>query len=235
MVRCNIYIRVHEDYTGFLYMHMNIITTPFVHSKLGPTALLSDFQNETGMYTLFLAFAEQYSPIIIHPLISRHHLVPKDLITIPSDYKATTEDQDTEDGYFTIPALDTIKGHPNITNLILGRRGYGYIRFHHPVDLTPITSTSNLREIVSIDRGSISLYGDSPIPPEGQGLNVPATVTLEKVFPEAGVGTEEFIEELERSVDTEFVSWDRESGCWRFNVKHFSRFSAYERRELEKR
>lgn len=179
------------------------------------------------MYTLFLALTEQYYP---HnpPLIRRHNLVPKDLITIPSDYKATTEDQDTEGGYFTIPALDTIKGHPTIPNLILGRRGYGYIRFHHPVDLTTITSPSDLREILSIDRGTISLYGDGAIPPEGQGLNVPATVTLEKVFPDAGVGTVEFVEELERSVDTEFVSWDRESGCWTFNVQHFSSFSAFE-------
>ena len=235
MVRCNIYVRAREDYTEFLYMHMNITTTPFVHLKFAPSAFSSDFKNETGMYTLFLAFAELYSPLIIRPLNSRHNLVPKDLITIPSDYKATTEDQDTEDGYFTIPALDTIKGHPNIPNLILGRRGYGYIRFHHPVDLTPVTSTSNLREIASIERGTISLYGDGPIPPEGQGLNVPATVTLEKVFPEGGLGTEEFIEQLERSADTEFVSWDRESGRWTFNVKHFSRFNAYERRELEKR
>jgi hypothetical protein len=166
--------------------------------------------------------------------MSRHTLVPKDLITIPSDYKTTTDDQVTEDGYFTIPSLDTIKGHPAVPHLILGRRGYGYIRFHHPVDLTTITSPSDLREIVSIDRGTISLYGDSTIPPEGQGLNVPATVTLENVFPESGVGTEEFVEELERSTDTEFVSWEKEGGCWTFNVKHFSGFGAYQGRELGK-
>lgn len=157
----------------------------------------------------------------------RHNLVPKDLITIPADYKSLGEEQDPGEGYFTIPALDTIKGHPNIANLILGRRGFGYVRFHHPVDLTKIQSPSDLREIVSIDRGAISLYGGSTVPPEGQGLNVPATVTLEKVFPLEGVPAEEFIEELERSADTEFVSWESETGCWTFNVRHFSGFSAY--------
>ena len=38
------------------------------------------YQNETGMYTLFLAVAE------------KHGLVPRELITIPADYKDSAEE-----------------------------------------------------------------------------------------------------------------------------------------------
>jgi len=89
--------------------------------------------------------------------------------------------------------------------------------------LTEITSLSVLREIVEIDRAHVTVYPDeSKHPPPGNGLNMPAEVTLEKQYPPSNVELEKFTNDLRSKPNIEFVSYDPKTGIWQFAVEHFS-------------
>jgi nuclear pore complex protein Nup98-Nup96 len=62
-------------------------------------------------------------------------------------------------------------------------------------------------------------------PPLYQGLNKPAIVTLEEVWPRCGMSEEMYSRKLAKythEMDAEFI--DYRSGKWSFKVPHFSRF-----------
>ena len=133
------------------------------------------------------------------------------------------DDEVAEGGYYTIPPIQKVASTTSVLNFVVARKGYGSISFKSPVDLTGITSLSVLREIVVIERGRVTVYpDDSKHAPVGSGLNVPAVVTMENLRPSPDVGVETFTEELRSKPNTEFVSYNPESGVWVFNVQHFS-------------
>ncbi|WFC97960.1 hypothetical protein MYAM1_000680 [Malassezia yamatoensis] len=79
--------------------------------------------------------------------------------------------------------------------------------------------------------------GYIPVPkaPLGHGLNVPAEVSLEQCWPldratrepltdPSHVRVKQHINKLRNKKNTEFVSYDPESGTWTFIVQHFSRY-----------
>jgi len=108
---------------------------------------------------------------------------------------------------------------------VVERKGFGKIAFSAPVDLTSISSLSELRQIVSIEKGLVTVYPDkSNYPPPGQGLNVPATVTLENHTVPPDIDVDEFKTELEETADTKFISYIPETGTWQFTVEHFSTY-----------
>lgn len=122
--------------------------------------------------------------------------------------------------------MNVVAATASVPNFIVGRKGYGTISYKSPVDLTGITSLTILREIVEIVRGSVTVYPDeSKKPAVGKGLNVPAQVTLENVRPPPDFEGDEYIEELRVRPDTEFVSYNVETGVYIFNVEHFSTYS----------
>jgi hypothetical protein len=85
---------------------------------------------------------------------------------------------------------------------------------------------SVLREIVEIERGRVTVYPDrSRHPPPGEGLNIPAEVTMEKLYPPPDSELEKYINDLRSKANTEFISYDPETGIWRFVVEHFSTVS----------
>jgi Nucleoporin autopeptidase len=85
---------------------------------------------------------------------------------------------------------------------------------------------SVLREIVEIDRGRVTVYPDgSKHPPPGVGLNMPAEVTMEKLYPPSNGELEKYTNDFRSKPNTEFVSYDSETGIWRFVVEHFSTVS----------
>ena len=137
------------------------------------------------------------------------------------------DDEVADGGYYTSPPMTVVASTASVPNFIVGRKGYGTISFKSPVDLTDVASLSILREIVEITRGTVTVYPDeSKKPPLGKGLNVPALVTLENVQPPPDFEGDEFIEELRVRPDTEFVSYNVETGEYVFNVEHFSTYSA---------
>lgn len=80
-----------------------------------------------------------------------------------------------------------------------------------------------LRDYIEIRRGGVTVYPKESIKAaEGAELNMPAEISLEGMRPAPGVSAEEYTAELKAKPDTEFVSWDTESGVWVFTVKSFS-------------
>jgi hypothetical protein len=111
----------------------------------------------------------------------------------------------------------------SVLNFVVVRKNYGQIAFKDEVDLTDIPSMTVLRDYIEIRRGGVTVYPkESTKAAEGAELNIPAEVTLEKMHPTPDIDAEEYTEQLKAKPDTEFVSWNAESGTWVFTVKSFS-------------
>lgn len=126
----------------------------------------------------------------------------------------------------------------NLSNLMIGRKGYGQITYNEPVDMTAIDDYSNiLGNLVCILRGKVIVYPDSSTKhAQGTGLNHPATITLENMFridkktnrPITDPSDPRFVKyvsKLRHSVESrggEFVTFDASHGSWTFRVPHFS-------------
>jgi len=120
-----------------------------------------------------------------------------------------------------------------ICNFIVGRKDVGFIRWMEPVDIRDI----NLDDIVNLAAGSVEVYPESSNkPPVGEGLNKPATITLLKIFktdedtrkptkdPEK---IERFVRKIKKKSGeqgAQFISYDAETGIWKFSVEHFSKY-----------
>ena len=104
----------------------------------------------------------------------------------------------------------------------VGRIGYGEVRWLGSTDVSGLY----LDEIVRIERGDISVYGEQDRKPEvGRELNKPAVLVLERILPPQGVGVAAFKNELEstlRGIGATSVNYDVVSGTWSFTVPHFS-------------
>ena len=86
--------------------------------------------------------------------------------------------------YYTVPHLNDIKDFTSVTNFIIGRKGYGEIKWQEPVDLSNVGA---LDDIVVIERSKVALYEFMDEPSEGTGLNKPATIFLNNIRPAAGI------------------------------------------------
>ncbi|WWC61363.1 uncharacterized protein I303_103944 [Kwoniella dejecticola CBS 10117] len=121
-------------------------------------------------------------------------------------------------------------------NFTAGRRGYGEVIFLEPVDLTLAPLDDLLGTIIVFDQSELSVYPDDypAKAPQGQGLNVPARITLENVFAHDKATKEpikdssdhrytRFVKRVKNIPNTEFVSYT-DDGIWSFKVEHFSRY-----------
>ena len=145
------------------------------------------------------------------------------------------------DGYFVEPSMNQLSAMAqddpeslsNVSNFTVGRKGYGSVRWIDPVDIRGL----DLDSIVTLARGSIDVYPDADVkPPVGQRLNCPAIITMLKVFKidkTTGEPTKdaEVVEKYTRKLKrvcadqgAKFISYDGESGEWKFEVEHFSRY-----------
>jgi hypothetical protein len=162
--------------------------------------------------------------------IFRHESESKDddhLLTTPAQVQkvVTPDDEVADGGYYISPPMNVVASTASVPNFIVGRKGYGKIWFKSPVDLIDIPSLNILREIVEIKQGIVTVYRDeSKKPPRGQGLNVPAEVTLENVRCPPDFEGDEYIEELRATPHTNFLSYNLETGLWVFTVEHFSSY-----------
>ena len=145
-------------------------------------------------------------------------------------------------GYFIIPSIDEItefmdsEGRCVVPNFTVGRRGYGNVYFDKELDVSGL----NLDEICHFRNKEIILYQDDENkPPLGEGLNRPAQVTLDKIWPH-DKHTHEPIMDPERlevlqyeeklrkicvKKGTKFLEYRPETGSCVFEVKHFSKYT----------
>jgi nuclear pore complex protein Nup98-Nup96 len=93
----------------------------------------------------------------------------------------------------------------------------------------------NFDEIVSIELLAVSVYeGVKNVPPIGTKLNKSAIVTFQKAWPKDRNSNDKlniYEEKLKRfcgNHDARFLSYECESGVWRFEVSHFSKYGFVE-------
>lgn len=127
----------------------------------------------------------------------------------------------------------------SVPNFIIGRKGFGNISFNYDVDLTafsPHFRQELFGNIVSFySTKTVEVYPDhNNKPAVGCGLNVPATISLEKIYPidkktkrpiTDTSKTDEMqvlIRKLKSMRDMEFISYNPFGGVWTFKVNHFS-------------
>ena len=174
------------------------------------------------------------------PAQQRKATPPVSIVSTSTDktFDFTAEDEGT---YWTIPSMSTILSSRDVRavqNFVVGRKGYGQVRFSQPVDLSQVRSIPDIPgTIVVFDLKICTVYPDEAIkPPVGRGLNVPATITLEKCWPVSketrrpivDVENPRFIahvERLKRQPETEFIDYIADTGSWIFKVKHFSSYA----------
>ncbi|WFD07781.1 hypothetical protein MVES1_003152 [Malassezia vespertilionis] len=142
-----------------------------------------------------------------------------------------------------------------VPDFVVRRLGFGEVAFLEPVDLTTVPDLGYIAGgVVQLRAKECFVYpqdddlasdtpldglkhGYVPVPksPLGQGLNVPARVSLEGCWPLDRATREplrdaslprvkQHITKLKNKKETEFVSYDAAAGTWTFIVQHFSRY-----------
>lgn len=123
-----------------------------------------------------------------------------------------------------------------VGGFVVGRKGYGSVRFREPVDVRRLV----LDDVVCFDAvGTVEVYpegGPAGKPPVGEGLNRPAEVTLLRVYKrdrESGAvvrdpaSVNKFVQRLKKATAEQgarFVGYEADEGAWTFVVEHFSRY-----------
>ncbi|XP_070838851.1 nuclear pore complex protein Nup98-Nup96 isoform X2 [Chaetodon trifascialis] len=153
-------------------------------------------------------------------------------------------------GYYTIPSMEDLadmvddNGECVVENFSVGRKGYGSIFFPGEVNVTGL----NLDEIVHFRRKEVIVYPDDKNkPPEGEGLNRRAEVTLDGVWPNdkttctqirsperlTEMNYEGRLEKASRKQGARFLEYRPETGSWVFEVAHFSKYGLQDSDEEE--
>jgi len=129
--------------------------------------------------------------------------------------------------YYTSPSVEAMSKMSEvklsqIDNLEIGRYGVGSVRWPGLTDVRRLDFDS----IVTIDRGSISLYADRDVPRVGDELNKEAVVTLQ-VRPSRGdakLKSAEMLKGRLTKISEEFggsfISYDMDK--WIFRLPHFN-------------
>ncbi|GAA5985765.1 hypothetical protein JCM5350_005274 [Sporobolomyces pararoseus] len=143
--------------------------------------------------------------------------------------------------YYTVPSLDTLRNFPAaklraVPDLVVGRVGFGQVAFSQPVDLTTLDTMEDLLGgIVRLEDRNATVYPEEYEdikPPPGEGLNVPATITLENCFPldkstrkpiKDGdhPRVQQHVKRLRNLEGTVFIDYEAASGKWIFEVQEF--------------
>ncbi|KAF9281983.1 hypothetical protein BGZ68_006286 [Mortierella alpina] len=148
-----------------------------------------------------------------------------------------------EGEYWMSPTLEELRKMSrselqHVENFKVGLPEYGSVTFLQPVDLTGVASLSAIcGHIVIFDKKTCSVYpDDNNKPPRGQGLNVPALISLEKcwpmdrstrelvVFDKSSPMYAQHLKRLRRQADTTFIDFTTDNGTWTFRVEHFSEY-----------
>lgn len=149
--------------------------------------------------------------------------------------KTASEVSDSE--YWCTPSLSELSRMNSleltrVQNFSAGRKNCGHLMFKYPVDLTAFEGRWNslLGETISFQNNLLQIYPDDENKPsQGNGLNVPAVVTLDHVFPKTYDPQNPDFAKLERHIDKlksahgmKFISFDPYTGNYVFEVEHFS-------------
>ncbi|KAG0199390.1 hypothetical protein BGX28_007343 [Mortierella sp. GBA30] len=168
--------------------------------------------------------------------LSRHE-------TPSSTVLASKKPERPEGEYWMEPPLEKLREMSRaqlqrVEGFKVGLPEYGSVEFLQPVDLTTVPSLSAIcGHLVVFDKKVCRVYPDEHNkPPRGQGLNVPALISLEQCWPLDRTSREpikfdksspmyaQHMKRLRRQADTTFVDFTIENGTWTFRVEHFSEY-----------
>ena len=154
---------------------------------------------------------------------------------------AGSERQPSHGQYWCKPRMEKLRqmgeGYlSKISNFTVGRSGYGEVTFLEPVDVTAFDLNDLFGKVVVFTEMELAVYPDDweDKPPQGQGLNHPARITLLDCYPRDKATKQpitdlndprhaRFLKRVKNIPDTEFVSYT-DDGAWTFEVKHFSKY-----------
>lgn len=158
----------------------------------------------------------------------------------PRQPKAPSSKHGEPGAYSTKPPVEHLKKMSRqqlqkMGGLTVARENVGKIEFG-PCDLSSVLLDQICGDIVKLEPRAATVYPDNATkPPMGRGLNVPATIHLEKSWPrnratrhKAGDTTSEgyrnHVHNLKKIGDTKFISYDTNTGVWKFSVDHFTTY-----------
>ena len=171
-------------------------------------------------------------------------VVPENGVPSPTSSSLTripiTPGEDPKPGdYWMKPSLDelskmTREQLKRVVDFTVGRQNCGQVTFNGAVDLTTVDIDNIFDEIVDIGLRRITVYPEESVkPPMGKGLNVPSTLRIQNSWPRgrnqtgpitSGPLYEKHIQRLQKVTDTKFISYERETGTWVFEVPHFTTY-----------
>lgn len=140
------------------------------------------------------------------------------------------------DGYWCSPSIRELSKLSYeelavVENFIIGRKDYGQIAYNQPVDLSEVFYSASERnqlasselfgKIFRFEHKVVLVYRDMPKPSIGQGLNVPATITIVSP-PSPHVTVSDHIKRMQNITGMDFVTYDPITYQWVSRVKHFS-------------
>jgi nuclear pore complex protein Nup98-Nup96 len=163
-------------------------------------------------------------------------------VDTPSDGTLDANPSEPQEGeYWSKPDLATLRKTSyhelrSFKGLVVGRVGYGQVEFLEPVDLTGVPRLDALLgHLILFEDKECAVYPNSDEadkPPQGEGLNVAARITLVKCWAQ-NKATREPIKDkehpaaikhqkrLEKMKNTTFESFDIGEGKWVFRVDGF--------------
>ena len=144
----------------------------------------------------------------------------------------------------------TTKQLSSVSNFMIGRKGCGTISFNYDVDLTAFATDFEGqlfdKTVIFHSSKTVEVYPDHNTKPMmGYGLNIPATISLEGIYPidkvtkKAHVNPENsseiqvLIRRLKNMNEMEFISYNPFGGIWTFKVEHFSIWGLVDSEDLE--
>lgn len=138
-------------------------------------------------------------------------------------------------GYITAPSMAVLKKMTkkelsHVRNFAVYRPNIGKIEWEGDTDVRGL----DLDLIVNIEKRGVEVYDSEEAelikPAVGQGLNKPAIVYLDNIFPPddaSELKKSQFLSKLKKiclKSGSEFMDYDAEHGQWSFRVEHFSRY-----------
>ncbi|CAF0854956.1 unnamed protein product [Rotaria sp. Silwood1] len=147
----------------------------------------------------------------------------------------------TREYYYMRPSMSELKslfddqGQCIVKQFTVGHEKYGSVTFYGQVNVAGL----DLDRIIEIDRHEVTVYpDDNNKPPVGKELNIPARITLYGVYPIdrttrkeiteieriRAMNYNDYLREVTKKFDGEFINYGVTDGSWTFMVKHFTRY-----------
>lgn len=163
-------------------------------------------------------------------------VVDKSDLKEDSQIEASASEDVDDDGYWMSPSMTQLKKKSpaelrKVSDFTVGRKYYGQVRFTKPVDLTAINWDDICGNLVVFGSKNMVIYPDDDQPKAGEGLNMPAEVTLEGCYPTnkrtklavldpKDEVVKQHIQQLKSLPDIQFLKYDPPTGNWTFAFEH---------------